>query len=45
MFGLALKDAVENGGQIFDLLRGREDYKYKLGAVDDPLFRISIHLP
>jgi len=45
MFGLALKDAIENGGQVFDLLRGREEYKYKMGAVDDPLFRISIHRP
>jgi CelD/BcsL family acetyltransferase involved in cellulose biosynthesis len=45
MFGLALKDAIENRAQVFDLLRGREDYKYKLGAVDDPLFRISIHQP
>jgi CelD/BcsL family acetyltransferase involved in cellulose biosynthesis len=45
MFGLALKEAIENGGQYFDLLRGREEYKYRLGAVDDPLFRISIHRP
>jgi CelD/BcsL family acetyltransferase involved in cellulose biosynthesis len=45
MFGLALKDAIENGAQVFDLLRGREEYKYRMGAVDDPLFRISMHRP
>jgi CelD/BcsL family acetyltransferase involved in cellulose biosynthesis len=45
MFGLALKEAIEHGASVFDLLRGREDYKYKLGAVDDPLFRISVHRP
>jgi CelD/BcsL family acetyltransferase involved in cellulose biosynthesis len=45
MFGLALKEAIENKAQVFDLLRGKEDYKYRLGAVDDPLFRISIHRP
>jgi len=45
MFGLALKEAIENKAQVFDLLRGREEYKYRLGAVDDPLFRISIHRP
>jgi CelD/BcsL family acetyltransferase involved in cellulose biosynthesis len=45
MFGLALKEAIEQGASVFDLLRGREDYKYKLGAVDDPLFRISVHRP
>ena len=45
MFGLALKDAIENKAEVFDLLRGREEYKYRLGAVDDALFRISIHRP
>jgi CelD/BcsL family acetyltransferase involved in cellulose biosynthesis len=45
MFGLALKNAIERGGNVFDLLRGKEDYKYRLGAKDDPLYRISIHRP
>jgi CelD/BcsL family acetyltransferase involved in cellulose biosynthesis len=45
MFGLALKGAIESGAMYFDLLRGREEYKYRLGAKDDPLFRISIHRP
>jgi CelD/BcsL family acetyltransferase involved in cellulose biosynthesis len=45
MFGLALKQAIENHAAVFDLLRGREEYKYRLGAVDDQLFRISIHRP
>jgi CelD/BcsL family acetyltransferase involved in cellulose biosynthesis len=45
MFGLALKNAIEGGAPLFDLLRGTESYKYKMGAKDDPLFRISIHRP
>jgi CelD/BcsL family acetyltransferase involved in cellulose biosynthesis len=45
MFGLALKNAIELGAPVFDLLRGTEGYKYKMGAKDDPLFRISIHRP
>jgi CelD/BcsL family acetyltransferase involved in cellulose biosynthesis len=45
MFGLALKDAIDHQAPFFDLLRGREEYKYRLGAKDDSLFRISIHRP
>jgi CelD/BcsL family acetyltransferase involved in cellulose biosynthesis len=45
MFGLALKHAIESGAPTLDLLRGTEPYKYKMGAKDDSLFRISIHRP
>jgi CelD/BcsL family acetyltransferase involved in cellulose biosynthesis len=45
MFGLAVKEAIEGGATVFDLLRGREEYKYRMGAVDDGLYRISMHRP
>ena len=40
--GLAVQNAITEGFQTYDLLRGQEAYKYRLGAVDRPLFRISL---
>jgi CelD/BcsL family acetyltransferase involved in cellulose biosynthesis len=37
-----LRQAIESGAGTFDLLRGREAYKYKLGAVDRPLWMITL---
>jgi CelD/BcsL family acetyltransferase involved in cellulose biosynthesis len=37
-----LRQAVESGAPTFDLLRGQEPYKYKLGATDRPLWRITL---
>jgi CelD/BcsL family acetyltransferase involved in cellulose biosynthesis len=34
--------AIESGAQVFDLLRGEEPYKYKLGAINRPLWMISL---
>jgi CelD/BcsL family acetyltransferase involved in cellulose biosynthesis len=34
--------AIESGAPTFDLLRGQEPYKYKLGATDRPLWMISL---
>jgi CelD/BcsL family acetyltransferase involved in cellulose biosynthesis len=42
-FGLAIKDAIERKCPIFDMLRGQHPYKYKLGATDYPLYRLSLH--
>lgn len=42
-FGLAIKNAIESGSPIFDLLRGDEPYKYKLGAQDSPVHRLVLH--
>jgi len=37
-----IQQAIESGAQVFDLLRGQEPYKYKLGAVDRPLWMLSL---
>ena len=37
---LCVKDAIAQGLAYFDLLRGGEPYKYRLGAADSRLFRI-----
>jgi CelD/BcsL family acetyltransferase involved in cellulose biosynthesis len=42
-FGMAIRDAISRGGKVFDLLRGREEYKYRLGAVDYSLYRVTLH--
>jgi CelD/BcsL family acetyltransferase involved in cellulose biosynthesis len=34
--------ATEAGAPVYDMLRGREPYKYKLGAVDKPLWMVSL---
>lgn len=36
-----LKEAIEEGKDQFDFLRGAEPYKYHLGAQDEPVYRIS----
>ena len=41
-FGLAIKDAIERKCPVFDMLRGQHPYKYKLGAADHPLYRLSL---
>ena len=45
--GLALKaycvyDAIAAGREVFDFLQGPEPYKYDLGAVDAPIYRLRI---
>lgn len=42
-FGLAIRRAIEQRHAVFDMLRGQEAYKYRLGAVDHPLYRLSLH--
>lgn len=37
-----IRQAIESGAPTFDLLRGQEPYKYKLGAVDRPLWMLSL---
>jgi len=34
LMGLLIEEAIENGYQDFDLMRGDEDYKYQLGGED-----------
>jgi CelD/BcsL family acetyltransferase involved in cellulose biosynthesis len=37
-----IRDAIDAGAATFDLLRGQEPYKYKLGAIDRPLQMITL---
>ena len=37
-----LRAAIEQHAPTFDLLRGQEPYKYKLGALDRPLWMITL---
>jgi CelD/BcsL family acetyltransferase involved in cellulose biosynthesis len=41
-FGLAIQDAIAAGNPVFNLLRGGEEYKKRLGAKDMELFRITL---
>ena len=42
---MSIRHAISQGASVFDLLRGREAYKYKLGAVDRPLFKLTLKKP
>ena len=37
-----IRQAIESGAEVFDLLRGEEPYKYKLGATNRPLWMITL---
>jgi CelD/BcsL family acetyltransferase involved in cellulose biosynthesis len=39
---MAIREAIARGAKTYDLLRGREPYKYRLGAVDRPLYRVTL---
>ncbi len=39
---ISLREAIANRAQSYDLLRGQEPYKYRLGAVDRALVRITL---
>jgi CelD/BcsL family acetyltransferase involved in cellulose biosynthesis len=39
---LAIRRAIEQGHSTYDLLRGREEHKYRLGAVDRALYRLTL---
>ena len=40
--GFLLMDAIENGIEVFDMMRGDEEYKYHLGGVDRFVMRVQI---
>jgi CelD/BcsL family acetyltransferase involved in cellulose biosynthesis len=42
LLGYLLKWANENGREIFDLMRGSEDYKYRFGGIDRHIVRASL---
>jgi CelD/BcsL family acetyltransferase involved in cellulose biosynthesis len=39
---LIIQLAIESEAKVFDLLRGEEPYKYKLGAVNRPLWMLNL---
>jgi CelD/BcsL family acetyltransferase involved in cellulose biosynthesis len=41
-FALAIQDAIAAGAPVFNLLRGAEEYKTRLGAKDLDLFKIQL---
>lgn len=40
--GWIIRHAIEQGQAVFDFLRGDEEYKYRLGATDTHVYRLSI---
>ena len=40
---LAIKGAIRAGKRCFDFLTGTERYKYHLGGVDNPVYRLVLH--
>ncbi|MCB8984293.1 MAG: GNAT family N-acetyltransferase [Ardenticatenaceae bacterium] len=41
----AIEHAIENGRADFDFLRGNETYKYRFGAQDTEIFRLTLTRP
>ncbi len=41
---LAIKDSIERGRNRFDFLKGAEEYKYRLGGKETPLYACQIDL-
>lgn len=39
---MAIRQAIASGASEYDMLRGREPYKYKLGATDRALYKITL---
>lgn len=42
LFAYVIRDAIERERRRFDLLRGGEEYKYRMGAVDRVIFRLEV---
>lgn len=43
-FALAIQAAIAAGKSVFNLLRGAEEYKRRLGAVDTDLYRLTLRV-
>lgn len=41
----AIEKAIAAGRKEFDFLRGSEEYKYRFGAVDSPIYRVRLERP
>ena len=42
VFARVIEEAMSDGYRRFDFLRGEEDYKYRLGAVNQPINRLQV---
>jgi CelD/BcsL family acetyltransferase involved in cellulose biosynthesis len=42
LFAGAIREAIERGKSTFDFLRGSEEYKYRFGAQDTPIYQLTI---
>jgi CelD/BcsL family acetyltransferase involved in cellulose biosynthesis len=45
LLGYLIQQAIEQGCQAFDFMRGDEDYKYRFGAIDRRVVRLTIQKP
>lgn len=45
MLALLIEDQIRRGAEVFDFLKGDEQYKFRLGAEERPLFRLQGRLP
>ena len=42
LFAMAIQHAIGEGATCFDLLRGQQRYKSELGAIDSPVYRVTL---
>jgi CelD/BcsL family acetyltransferase involved in cellulose biosynthesis len=42
LLGHAIEQATAEGAAAFDFLRGAEAYKYRWGAIDEPMFAVRV---
>ena len=42
LFAMTMQRAIEQGATSFDLLRGQQRYNSELGAVDTPVYRVTL---
>jgi CelD/BcsL family acetyltransferase involved in cellulose biosynthesis len=43
LLGRSIQDAIARGNKRVDFLRGREQYKFQLGAQAFPIYRLTLH--
>lgn len=42
LLGKIIKHSIEQGYRTQDMLRGQQEYKYRLGAKDHPLQKVTL---
>ena len=42
---VSIREAIGRGCREFDFLRGDEEYKYRFGAVDRPIYHLKLQRP